>query len=129
MIRITALDHVAIPVSDMERSIDWYQKVFGLTRRFEAEWGTEPAFLCIGESCVALLLNRNFPLEGVPPTVRHFCFRTSLEGFDDAVSTLREMGIPFSVDDHQVSLSLYFQDPDRHWIEITTYDRKPLIQG
>jgi catechol 2,3-dioxygenase-like lactoylglutathione lyase family enzyme len=127
MIRVSALDHVAIPVTDMNRSIEWYQRVLGLSRRYEKEWGTDPAFLCAGESCIALLKNGKNALAPCTPTVRHFCFRLDRPSFEEAVHTLREMGIPFSEDDHQISLSLYFQDPDGHWIELTTYE--PTIPG
>jgi catechol 2,3-dioxygenase-like lactoylglutathione lyase family enzyme len=125
MIKVEALDHVAIPVTDMTRSISWYQKVLGLTRRYEKEWGTDPAFLCAGETCVALLENSKSSLSPCPATVRHFCFRTDRVSFDESIFTLRAMGIPYSTDDHQISISLYFQDPDGHWIELTTYDRGP----
>lgn len=122
MIHVDALDHVAIPVTDMERSLQWYGSVFGLERRFEKEWGTTPAFLCAGESCIALLANPSSALSPGPPTIRHFCFRTDRASFEAAAKSLSEMGIAFSRDDHQVSLALYFQDPDGHWIELATYE-------
>ena len=121
MIRISGLDHVAIPVSDVERSILWYRKMFGLERRFEKEWGTNPAFLCAGGTCIALLANGIGLPETSPPTVRHFCFRTDEEGFVRALDELRKSGTHYSLDDHEVSRSLYFQDPDGHWIEVTVY--------
>ena len=121
MIRVSGLDHVAIPVSDMERSIRWYRTMFGLERRFEKEWGTEPAFLCAGGTCIALLSDGGRLPETSPPTVRHFCFRTDEEAFGRALAELESSAIPFSLDDHGVSRSLYFQDPDGHWIEVTVY--------
>ena len=121
MMKVLALDHIAIPVSDMDRSIHWYMKMFGLERRFEKEWGTDPAFLCIGGTCVALLSTMRGLPSSYPPTVRHFCFRTDEEGFVRALDELKESRIPFDLDDHKVSRSLYFQDPDGHWIEVTAY--------
>lgn len=129
MIQVSGLDHVAIPVTDMNRSLHWYQNVLGLERRYEKEWGTDPAFLCAGESCIALLKNNENVLAPCSPTVRHFCFRMTRRSFDEAVITLRKMGIPFSLDDHFIADSLYLQDPDGHWVELTTYERNPFPEA
>jgi catechol 2,3-dioxygenase-like lactoylglutathione lyase family enzyme len=42
---LEALDHVGLAVSDVNRSMDWYQSVLGLQRAFEEAWGTYPAVL------------------------------------------------------------------------------------
>ena len=51
------IDHVALTVTDLEKSIAWYQDVLGLERRYRETWGDCPAMLCAGSTCVAL-----FPL-------------------------------------------------------------------
>ena len=56
--QIAHIDHVAIAVTDVERSVEWYRDVLGFERR-HPEWGTEPAMVCAGDSCVAL-----FPVSG-----------------------------------------------------------------
>ncbi len=132
--KIRGLDHVAIPVTDLNRSIAWYQDVLGLERRYEKEWGDYPAMLCAGDSCVALIHppnsvpNPDRGKEGLVPD-RHIAFNVDRESFDEAVGEIRDRGIPFTYDDHEISLSIYFFDPDGHWIEITTFDlpagRKP----
>ncbi|MHB1285158.1 MAG: VOC family protein [Leptospirales bacterium] len=125
--KIRGLDHVAIPVTDLTRSIAWYQEVLGLERRYEKEWGDYPAMLCAGDSCVALIHPPNFPpnpdfeKKGLIPD-RHIAFNVDRGNFDVAVQEIRDRGIPFTYDDHEISLSIYFFDPDGHWIEITTFD-------
>jgi catechol 2,3-dioxygenase-like lactoylglutathione lyase family enzyme len=42
---LEALDHVGLVVSDMSRSIRWYQEVLGLRRAYEDAWGDFPAVL------------------------------------------------------------------------------------
>jgi len=37
-------------------------------------------------------------------------------------SAREERGIKFEFQDHEISHSIYFRDPDGHALEITTYD-------
>jgi catechol 2,3-dioxygenase-like lactoylglutathione lyase family enzyme len=123
-VEIAHIDHVAIAVSDVERSIDWYGDVLGMERR-HPEWGIEPAMVCAGDTCVAL-----FALEGAaeaPPgrgavAMRHLAFRADRAGFERAQEELMERGIHFDFMDHETAHSVYFADPDGHRLEITTYE-------
>ena len=121
---IAQIDHVAIAVSDVDRSIDWYCEVLGMERR-HPEWGTEPAMVCAGETCVAL-----FGVEGAAEpspgrgavAMRHLAFGVDRAGFDRAQEELAERGIQFDFMDHETAHSVYFADPDGHQLEITTYE-------
>ena len=123
-VEIAHIDHVAIAVTDVERSVDWYCDVLGMERR-HPEWGSMPTMVCAGETCVAL-----FPVEGEaspPPgrgaiAMRHLAFRVDRSGFDRAQEDLRERGIAFEFMDHETAHSVYFADPDGHRLEITTYE-------
>jgi catechol-2,3-dioxygenase len=44
-VKLEALDHVGLVVSDMDRSVRWYQEVPGLHRSHEGAWGDFPAVL------------------------------------------------------------------------------------
>jgi catechol 2,3-dioxygenase-like lactoylglutathione lyase family enzyme len=39
MFHIRQIDHVALTVKDLDRSIAWYHDILGLERRHEAVWG------------------------------------------------------------------------------------------
>ena len=119
--QLETLDHVALVVSDVGRSVAWYRDVLGLTRAHEEDWGDFPAVLQAGGSGVAL-----FPSdESIEPStfdsLPHVGFRTSRVGWEMAKAELRDRGIAFRESDHGVSWSIYLLDPDRHQIEITTY--------
>jgi catechol 2,3-dioxygenase-like lactoylglutathione lyase family enzyme len=125
MFKIEALDHVALSVRDPERSAQWYADVLGLKRQYEDMWDGVPIF--VGNSSAAIAL---FPAsEEIGSRSRdraavrtlHFAFRTDRENFLRAQDELKKRAIPFDFQDHEISHSIYFRDPDGHKIEITTY--------
>lgn len=127
MLKLTGLDHIALTVSDLERSICWYQEVLGLEHRFPGLWGGVPAMLFAGESGLALFPARTKELSPIPDAgttliMRHLAFRVNRANFEAAQAALREQGIPFNFQDHEISQSIYFRDPDGYQLEITTYD-------
>jgi catechol 2,3-dioxygenase-like lactoylglutathione lyase family enzyme len=126
MFRVEGLDHVALSVRDVARSVAWYQDVLGLERRYEAVWGDFPAVVGAGTTALAL-----FPTPVADPSpppgrevlsVRHIAFRVGREAFERARGHLASRGITPTFEDHAAAHSLYFADPDGHRLEITTYD-------
>ena len=126
MLRVEGLDHVALTVRDIARSVAWYQDVLGLERRYEEVWGDFPAV--VGAGTTALALFPTSVAEPAPPpgrevlSVRHIAFRVDRATFDRARGHLEARGITATFEDHSAAHSLYFADPDGHRLEITTYD-------
>ena len=120
------LDHVAIAVSDLERSQRFYEAVLGLEREHDA-WDV-PIVLAAHGTGLALFHRdvhpSSTPDDAEPPAIRilHIAFRVDRAGFDEARSALSEEGIETHFSDHGLSHSLYFADPDGHEIELTTYE-------
>jgi catechol 2,3-dioxygenase-like lactoylglutathione lyase family enzyme len=124
-VQLEGIDHVALAVSDLERSARWYIDVFGFVRQHEEVWGGYPVF--VGKENVAIAL---FPTrDGAKstsssrPPIRmlHFAFRATRKNFLAAQDQLKQLGIEFEFQDHEISHSIYFHDPDGHELEITTY--------
>ena len=120
------LDHVAIAVSDLARSQLFYERVLGLERQHE-EWGDTPIVLA-AEGTGLALFHRDVhpsptPDDVEPPAVRilHIAFRVDREGFQEARTALEQEGVESRFSDHGISHSVYFDDPDGHVIELTTY--------
>ncbi len=123
-IRTEGLDHVALTVSDLKRSREFYVSVLGLEPRYDE--AHEPDFLLAGGSGLALFSKQNFPGsggEGVNDIrVMHVAFRVGREMFDRARTELPELGIEPRFEDHGNVHSLYFDDPDGHKLELATYE-------
>jgi catechol 2,3-dioxygenase-like lactoylglutathione lyase family enzyme len=123
---LQAVDHVAISVRDVERSAQWYIDVLGFERQHDHVWKGFPVFVGRNDAAVAIFpiqRNDNSKASSNPPVrVLHFAFRTNRSGFVAAQQELNERKIPFDFQDHHISHSIYFADPDGHKIEITTYE-------
>ena len=104
MVKIDGLDHVALTVTDVSRSVAWYRDTLGLERYYEEAWGDQPAV--VGDTL----------------TLRHVAFRTDRASWEELRERFRRDAVPYQFEDHGISHSLYLHDPDGHRLEITTYD-------
>jgi catechol 2,3-dioxygenase-like lactoylglutathione lyase family enzyme len=113
---VQGLDHVAFGVRDQAASETWYRDVLGLEREFADAWGDTPVAVMAAGSGLALFKG------GDSRGFRHLAFRVDRENFELAQEDLREAGIKFEFEDHDVSHSIYFEDPDGVRLELTTYE-------
>ncbi len=119
---VDQIDHVEVLVRDIEASTRWYQTVLGLEE--VGRWDPEPVMIGAGGTKLAL-----FQAQSTGDGPEHHplrwdlvAWRTDALGFEAAQKHLRSLGIPFRGPvDHQGPRSIYFQDPDGHPLEITTY--------
>jgi catechol 2,3-dioxygenase-like lactoylglutathione lyase family enzyme len=118
--RTEGLDHVALAVSDLDAAEAFYRDVLGLERVIP-EWDP-PRVLASGGSGVALFPRDDDVPGGSAPHIPHVAFRVDREAFEAAQADLSERGIETSFSDHGASHSIYFEDPDGHRLELTTYE-------
>jgi catechol 2,3-dioxygenase-like lactoylglutathione lyase family enzyme len=117
------LDHVAIAVADVDRSQRFYADVLGFERA-HAEWDV-PVVMAANGTGVAIFDKALHPGQGEStPEVRilHIAFRVDRDGLERARDELAERGLNPQFSDHGISHSLYFNDPDGHQLELTTYE-------
>jgi catechol 2,3-dioxygenase-like lactoylglutathione lyase family enzyme len=124
--QLEGLDHVALGVRDIERSAKWYIEVLGFERLHEVMWDGVPTFVGKGNTGLALFpASQNAkPTQGTHRDIRilHLAFRADRENFLAAQRELQKREIKFEFQDHEISHSIYFRDPDGHQLEITTYE-------
>ena len=123
---LKGIDHVAIAVRDIQAAAKWYIDVLGFEPRYEGMWDGIPTFIGKGATAIALFPSREDLAEAGKTRARsgmlHLAFGTTAGGFSAAQKELKRRGIEFEFQDHEISHSIYFRDPDGHALEITTYD-------
>jgi lactoylglutathione lyase len=116
MLPIKGLYEVAIRVKDLARAEAFYKNVLGLKEGVRDErrnW----LFLYAGGDAGMVVLQED---KGDWPT-QHFAFRVSEADIDQAAAILKEKGVSVSEPVHHEwmnSVSLYFDDPDGHALEL-----------
>ncbi|MEO7197373.1 MAG: VOC family protein [Solirubrobacterales bacterium] len=123
---IEGLDHVAVGVADVDRSREFYERVLGFKCLYP-EWDV-PLVMGVDDTGIAIFHRdvhpSSTPDDVEPPAARilHIAFRVGRAGFDQARRELAADGVDAKFSDHGISHSLYIRDPDRHQIELTTYE-------
>lgn len=89
------LNHIALRVSDVQRSQNWYQQHLGLTPM------GEEGFLTTGKGWLTLF-------KGEKPGLHHYCYSIDKYDPDDAIKRLKAAGLMPKRRGGRV----YFDDPD-----------------
>jgi catechol 2,3-dioxygenase-like lactoylglutathione lyase family enzyme len=126
--QLEGIDHVALAVRDVERSAQWYVEVLGFERRYAGMWNGIPTFIGKGVTAIALFpipdRDSRAAVRAAAIGMLHLAFRADRKNFLAAQNELKSRGIAFEFQDHEISHSIYFRDPDDHELEITTYELK-----
>jgi catechol 2,3-dioxygenase-like lactoylglutathione lyase family enzyme len=105
-----ALNHIAIRVTNIQRSRDFYQKHFGLPVLHQGE---DNCFLGLGKNFLTLFKNEK-------PGLDHYCIAIQNFQADAVVEELRRQGLrprrPSGSD------RVYFRDPDGLEVQISPSD-------
>jgi len=82
------IDHVAIHVADLGRSVEFYQRHFGFKHYFQhaASNGLQIAYLKLGDTVLELTHHTDGAMKGF-----HFCLET--DNFNETVNKLENDGV------------------------------------
>lgn len=125
---IEALDHVALTVSDPDRSMQWYQDILGFqSASMEGLKQGPPYLLRVAEgNYLNLFPSDAVPMKSVPDhstvAMRHVAFRVTYESMATVQQTLEERGLAVTGFDYGPRCrALFISDPDGHQIELIGY--------
>jgi len=122
--KIKALGHVVLGVTDLERAEQFYGDLLGLPicARLDKD-GMSMLFFTLGnhhDFAVMKVSSAGSSDSKSAVGLNHVAFNigTTLDELRDAKAKLDAAGIAMTPVDHEVTKSLYFQDPDGNGIEL-----------
>ena len=107
-IEVQSFNHIAIWVSDLRKSADWYIQHLGLE---ETSISDDHIFLRLAGGQVLALFKAS-EKEQIGKGVHHIAFNLPPAQKESALETLRQWSIPLE----RRGPNLSFRDPDGHWI-------------
>ncbi|HEV8131881.1 MAG TPA: VOC family protein [Acidobacteriota bacterium] len=108
-----AINHIAVRVSEIQRSRDFYQKHFGLPVLRESK---TDCFLGIGKNFLTLFQRQT-------PGLDHFCLAIDNFQADRVVEDLKQQGL--TPQRPSGSERVYFPDPDGLVVQVSSADHRP----
>jgi catechol 2,3-dioxygenase len=122
------LGHVVFYVRDLQRSVDFYRDIVGLSLRGQI-FNDRAALLSGGRTHHEVLLievdDAPGPMQGARIGLYHTGWKIgeSLDELREKKAQLQELGYPIDgQSDHTVSQSLYLRDPDGNEVELFVDD-------
>lgn len=113
---LNGLNHLTLAVTDLQRSLRFYQTLPGLRQR--ASWDNGAYFSC-GELWLCLSVDAQVSEKS---DYTHYAFSVSAEDFAPTVSALAAQGAKVWKDNKSEGASWYFLDPDGHKLELHVGD-------
>ncbi|MGN8645712.1 metallothiol transferase FosB [Gracilibacillus sp. HCP3S3_G5_1] len=118
--KIDGINHFCISVSDLERSIKFYQEVFDAKLLVK---GINTAYLDLVGHWFALNLEKDIPRNEIHRSYTHMAFSIEEHEFELAVEKLTQLNVNILKGrerDLKDKKSIYFTDPDGHKFEFHT---------
>ncbi|MBB6215257.1 metallothiol transferase [Anaerosolibacter carboniphilus] len=124
---LKGINHITISVSDLEKSIMFYQEVFGAKLLVEGE---TLAYYDLNGLWLALNIEKEIPRCEIYQSYTHISFSIDDEDYEETFQRLKELGVDVTEGRPRYpeeGRSLYFRDPDGHLFEFHTKTREDRI--
>lgn len=119
-LNIKSVNHFLFSVTDLDKSISFYQEVFGAKLLVK---GRSLAYFDLCGIWLALNVEKEIPRNEIQFSYTHMAFTVEEADFDAVVEKLEHLGVnilPGRERDEQDKRSVYFTDPDGHKFEFHT---------
>ncbi len=87
------IDHIALLVSDLAKSQQWYEKVLQLEAQHFPKWQNKPLMMRKGLSAIALF--QNSADHTISPQSFHFAFRVDQDEYEAYMQHFKRLNIDF----------------------------------
>jgi catechol 2,3-dioxygenase-like lactoylglutathione lyase family enzyme len=121
---ITALNHITLAVTDIDRSFDFYRKILGLTPL--VKWDRGAYFLLPDGIWFCLNVDNS---RAPNPCYTHYAFSVAPNDFQMMSQKLLHSQVQTFKDNTSPGDSLYFLDPDGHKLEIHASNWRERIEA
>jgi catechol 2,3-dioxygenase-like lactoylglutathione lyase family enzyme len=121
--KIERIDHMNLTVADIDRSVEFYQRVLGMKAE---SMGEGRAALYFGQQKIHLdVAGGTMAMSGEKRMPAHICFIAEAP-IGEVAAHLQQCGVPIRMQGPRAGAigpiqSVYIDDPDQNSIEISTY--------